>query len=45
MHGGTNPGAPRGNSNAFKHGGRSHEMKELRQLLARLNCEMRANLK
>ncbi|WP_408609225.1 HGGxSTG domain-containing protein [Alteripontixanthobacter muriae] len=23
MHGGTNPGAPKGNSNAWKHGGRS----------------------
>ena len=25
MHGGTNPGAPRGNRNAWKHGGRSGE--------------------
>ncbi|WP_419555393.1 HGGxSTG domain-containing protein [Sphingomonas arenae] len=25
MHGGTNPGAPRGNRNAWKHGGRSSE--------------------
>jgi glucans biosynthesis protein len=23
MHGGTNPGAPKGNRNAWKHGGRS----------------------
>ena len=23
MHGGTNPGAPKGNQNAYKHGGRS----------------------
>jgi uncharacterized protein YjcR len=26
MHGGTNPGAPKGNKNAWKHGGRSAEM-------------------
>ena len=25
MHGGTNPGAPKGNRNAWKHGGRSAE--------------------
>ncbi|MEK6724876.1 hypothetical protein [Sphingobium sp.] len=25
MHGGTNPGAPKGNRNARKHGGRSTE--------------------
>ena len=25
MHGGTNPGAPKGNHNAWKHGGRSAE--------------------
>lgn len=25
MHGGTNPGPPKGNSNAWKHGGRSAE--------------------
>jgi len=25
MHGGTNPGAPMGNRNAWKHGGRSGE--------------------
>ncbi|WP_374420937.1 hypothetical protein [Novosphingobium arvoryzae] len=25
MHGGTNPGAPKGNRNAYKHGGRSRD--------------------
>ncbi|WP_443027212.1 HGGxSTG domain-containing protein [Sphingomonas sp. LR60] len=33
MHGGTNPGAPRGNQNALKHGLRTAEMQALRQLL------------
>lgn len=28
MHGGTNPGAPKGNRNAWKHGGRSAEALE-----------------
>ena len=28
MHGGTNPGAPMGNRNAWKHGGRSAEAEE-----------------
>lgn len=35
MHGGTNPGAPRGNSNAVKHGLRTAEMAALRKLLRR----------
>ncbi|MFZ1775187.1 MAG: hypothetical protein WAT78_14670 [Rhizobiaceae bacterium] len=26
MHGGTNPGAPKGNRNAWRHGGRSSEV-------------------
>ncbi|WP_405053150.1 HGGxSTG domain-containing protein [Sphingomonas sp. BE138] len=34
MHGGTNPGAPRGNSNALKHGLRTQEIKKLRALMA-----------
>ncbi|WP_432653824.1 HGGxSTG domain-containing protein [Sphingobium nicotianae] len=41
MHGGTNPGAPKGNRNAWKHGGRSAEaigaaryLRELAKLLA-----------
>ena len=33
MHGGTNPGAPRGNRNAWKHGGRSAEHRAMRLLL------------
>ncbi len=28
MHGGTNPGAPKGNRNAWKHGDRSAEAEE-----------------
>lgn len=40
MHGGTNPGAPRGNRNAWKHGGYGREQlihrQEVRQLLDRL---------
>lgn len=33
MHGGTNPGAPKGNRNAWKHGGRSGEYQAMRALL------------
>ncbi|WP_414888878.1 HGGxSTG domain-containing protein [Sphingomonas sp. Leaf67] len=33
MHGGTNPGAPRGNRNALKHGLRTAEMSALRRML------------
>jgi hypothetical protein len=33
MHGGNNPGAPKGNRNAWKHGGRSSEQRALRLLL------------
>ncbi|WP_366522333.1 MULTISPECIES: hypothetical protein [unclassified Novosphingobium] len=40
MHGGTNPGAPKGNGNAYKHGGRSAKtlaaaknLKEIARLL------------
>jgi glucans biosynthesis protein len=36
MHGGTNPGAPKGNRNAWKHGLYSREMRELRRLLREL---------
>jgi glucans biosynthesis protein len=32
MHGGTSPGAPKGNRNAWKHGLRSTEQGELRRL-------------
>jgi len=31
MHGGKSPGAPIGNKNAFRHGGRSAEMTALRR--------------
>jgi glucans biosynthesis protein len=33
MHGGTNPGAPKGNKNAWKHGLYSREMMDLRRAL------------
>jgi len=33
MHGGTNPGAPKGNRNAWKHGGRSSETEDAARLL------------
>jgi glucans biosynthesis protein len=36
MHGGTNPGAPKGNRNAWKHGGRSAETMEAARLLRHL---------
>ncbi|MFZ5667463.1 MAG: hypothetical protein ACOY7L_19790 [Pseudomonadota bacterium] len=42
MHGGTNPGAPSSNRNAWKHGGRSKasaaDERKLRQLLRKANC-------
>ena len=34
MHGGTNPGAPKGNQRALKHGLYSHEVQTLKRLLA-----------
>ena len=36
MHGGTNPGAPKGNSNAWKHGGRSAQTRDVNALLRKL---------
>lgn len=36
MHGGTNPGAPRGNRNARKHGGYSAETKAAVRFLRRV---------
>jgi len=33
MHGGNNPGAPKGNRNAWKHGQRSTEHRKMRLLL------------
>ena len=41
MHGGTNPGAPRGNRNAFKHGYYSMEAKALRRQAALLRRLLR----
>jgi uncharacterized protein YjcR len=43
MHGGTNPGAPKGNRNARKHGGYSAAtkaaMREMRELARLLDTE------
>lgn len=36
MHGGTNPGAPKGNRNAWKHGARSREYTEMAVFLSKL---------
>jgi uncharacterized protein YjcR len=36
MHGGTSPGAPKGNRNAWKHGHYSAEAIALRRLIRRL---------
>jgi len=33
MHGGTNPGAPKGNRNAWKHGARSGKAEEAARFL------------
>ncbi|PSO12159.1 MULTISPECIES: HGGxSTG domain-containing protein [unclassified Sphingobium] len=45
MHGGTNPGAPKGNGNARKHGGRSAEtiaavryLKGIARLVREVDC-------
>lgn len=40
MHGGTNPGAPRGNRNAWKHGGRSAEYRAMRLLLRAMQPQL-----
>jgi hypothetical protein len=42
MHGGTNPGAPKGNKNAWKHGLRSAAYLAQRKLLASMMREVRA---
>lgn len=39
MHGGTNPGPPKGNRNAWKHGARSREMRELVRYLSESSRE------
>jgi len=36
MHGGTNPGAPKGNRNSWKHGLRSNELRLHRALLRQM---------
>ena len=36
MHGGKSPGAPKGNSNALKHGAYTREVKELRKIVKNL---------
>jgi uncharacterized protein YjcR len=42
MHGGTSPGAPKGNRNAFKHGRYSAEAIANRREIAALLREMKA---
>lgn len=41
MHGGTNPGAPVGNRNAFKHGYYSAEAIRMRRLARQMQRELR----
>ena len=43
MHGGTNPGAPKGNRNAWKHGMRSAEYLEMRSLLRSMTALLRVS--
>lgn len=40
MHGGTNPGAPIGNRNAWKHGGRSGKMAMIAAMIRELQAEV-----
>ena len=40
MHGGTNPGAPKGNRNAWKHGHRSAEHQAMRILLRMMRQDL-----
>lgn len=42
MHSGNNPGPPRGNRNAWKHGLRSGEMEEIRAMVRALRDGLRA---
>ncbi len=42
MHGGTNPGAPKGNQNALKHGLYTDEAIARRQAMSSMLKEMRA---
>jgi glucans biosynthesis protein len=41
MHGGTNPGAPKGNRNAWKHGDRSAEAEEQLKILRAADRDLR----
>jgi len=41
MHGGTNPGAPQGNRNAYKHGNRSAEAEAQLKLIRKTNRDLR----
>ena len=41
MHGGTNAGAPKGNSNARKHGNRSAEAEAQLKLVRQTNLDLR----
>lgn len=41
MHGGTNPGAPKGNRNAFKHGNRSAEAEAQLKLVRQTDRDLR----
>lgn len=41
MHGGTNPGAPQGNTNARKHGNRSAEAEAQLKIVRRANLDLR----
>lgn len=41
MHGGTNPGAPRGNRNAYKHGYYSAEAIQMRRLARHMQRQLR----
>lgn len=40
MHGGTNPGAPRGNQNALKHGWYSAEAVAMRKLVKAMRRQL-----
>ena len=41
MHGGTNPGPPKGNRNAWKHGNRSAEAEEQLKILRAADRDLR----
>jgi hypothetical protein len=45
MHGGTNPGEPKGNRNAWKHGARSEETVRISRLLGQIQPKSQDQLK